>query len=437
MTVHAEVLPVVTQAQYFGWIPVLSGLLRFGDHFGVVRSDLVQSISHDSDLITPHSVGCTNERLINVAVWISHRDESRSIRKFQDSKLSKFLDSSQEALARDRTQIFIFKMGGVDKWTNFGQDEEANATWMVLPGSLYSFNPKTNAVDFCNTPFPDEQIVAAGSIKIRRSGFLQILITKVIGNQRPLEDWANQVYYALKHIFHRHKYHNSQADGLLKVYSFDTNGQQTSDGFCADPRHVSRVAMKLHKQINLYLGSSYLSRDHLRMLHGMLGYLAAFEVSISVLSTSTEKDSDEEKGLVSLSQRLSSARTGFIHAIDAYQSTVDKITLVRSTVVTVILAILAISASIYQIYQSAPALGVIGDQFNRTAFVFFAEAGPVGSVILAWVVLLISTGIILNVSLARWVALTSGVGGLPSGLVLYIQKNVLFRIINLFRPRQK
>jgi hypothetical protein len=421
IAIHAEPISTsMTEPIYLAWIPALSGMLRFGDHVGVTDSGSIRILSEDTDLVTAHLIGHENKRQINVALWVTHTDEDFSTRKQKDTVLKNTVrdlnQSTQtdelDAESRDRDVLYVFKLGGKSTWISDEQDEEVSGTWTALSAVCYKRETYLEFTELDSALNVDDHSFASGALRLSRSGFSAISLKKQIG-ERDEDDLINQVYYALKHIFHRHKYHNNDSDGLLKAYSIP---DASVLALPTDSRHFSRIAMKLYKQLNSLLKNGE-TREQLRALKGYLAYLNGYEISLAVYATrnTIKADKTQEMAFELLIERLKASQNAYEKAILAFEEGINTKSAFRSTFTTLSIATVAIVASIFQIYQSSEPIKELGEAFTEVSQAITFKLIPNNtSITMLWLLILVLVPIVLNVLVSRFVTLTSGTGGYPA-----------------------
>ncbi|MEQ1596809.1 MAG: hypothetical protein ABL985_17080 [Casimicrobium sp.] len=266
--------------------------------------------------------------------------------------------------------------------------------------------------------------VAEGTVTIYRSAFVKIAVEYFVHSQRQgsadsvAEKYAGQLYYSLKQVFHRHKFHDEKADGLIKVYAdASPNENPTSHQF-------ERVRMRLARAITTYLGLSSINKETVEKIHGFNAYLAGLAAACRFQFGGTAPECATGFDAASLDAL---AKAGA-----AMQFRVETETTNRITVVTVALAVLAIVAGALQIFAYGGS-SQINNHLNDATHAIVTEVAnatgflsPTTSLLLLWTV-----GVVLLVTGAtaiskRFVVNTNAT---PSFIVT---KRLLDRVYKLF-----
>lgn len=375
---------------FYGWIPVISGSLRYSDaqanRHDSANLKMLCVDSHHSTFNLPNFQNHA-PRMLKIALWVRHKDESFLIRHWRDLALrvaQHFPNIRLSKVIRSREKLYLIhlKLDQVNA-------TQAVGTWYSIPGERYRSQTK-NASSFdlmdqngtVNTSVP-VSVIAQGDAIVSRSGFVYFSIKQAI---TPTVDWrktANQFYYAIKDAFHRHKYHDQYADGILQCYPLAvTNGQSPNihDVSAASTilDQADRVSRRLCRFVATYLSGLGLTNTTAAKAEGFIAYTQALGGSV-VVRSELSKINAPDPLIHSFLERHAQTVAAVGRAVAAKTAEANARIARRSSALAVFFAVAAILLAVMSIYADngkAHSAAMSEQQFHQfSAFLFETFAG--------------------------------------------------------------
>ncbi|MDI9335013.1 MAG: hypothetical protein QM533_11630 [Cytophagales bacterium] len=353
--------------RYFGWIPVLTGVIRFTDALGRENKDksLAKVYCFDSEQgefdseVNKKCFLKSDKRRIQVLVLVTHKDESYVVRRLNDltgflaQKHFEYASKGHLCLAKivklitSKILIKYFKTSVRSRIFGYLYDIKQSESstgmsgeWRQLAYSpLLSIRPtkkfKTSFIknnkdwmsNFSKYSYADNSNdvheIASGTISISKFGFATFTLDKVnskYAKNIKSDSVLNQVYYALKFIFHRHKYHPETSDAVIKPYKL-------AGCTALSYSQLNRVSQRLARGVMLLIGANTKTPELFRQARGYIAYLQAVRASIQMEMQQQNQHTEKDQTLPS-----AEGLAAVLNAIEAEESfhknTANKITLI-------------------------------------------------------------------------------------------------------------
>jgi hypothetical protein len=314
----------VRQLCFYGWIPVLTGLLRFSDCYAANKTSLAQ-MGISAQINAPNAD--SSAKWVSAVVQLFNTDEKWSVRKTKDIhariidfcvrlhrtkkpmniRVAKGIYSFArrwDSKRRSRLQTFVFSIPtdgkSVGSWKYFAGDATVRNILIRSKNALLAspLSKKDHQKQFEQLQNSQGE-TASGDLTVRRSGFIRLSVNKLTVKSQDLQTAkaatsqdletevikivANQVYFALKPVFHRHRFHDSYSDGILKV-----NPVSNNDVAVTTPPALhewERIGRRLARAVTIFHVKTGESLSTVRLIvksSGFLAYLKGMNAAVAV-----------------------------------------------------------------------------------------------------------------------------------------------------------